>query len=807
MTHRKTKAVLLGLTALTAAPAVAQDGPVRSGSEAQNPRSDAQALAPETSPSGVEDIVVTARKAEERLQEVPVAITAFSAADIKSARIENLNDLSKLTPGLNFTPLFGRQNQLPIIRGAAQTFGQLNVGVFLDGVYLSGKAAVDLELNDLERIEVVKGPQSALYGRNTFAGAINYITKRPTADLSGRVEGTIGDNGLKKGIASISGPLAEGVRFRVGAFYRDFDGFYDSAIDGGDVDFAESFGFTGTLEFTPSDTLTVTLRGTYSQDDLGQPPSNVIRNNSALGQPSGSTASPPAPLPTRRNLLYIGKLPSIPKNGVTVNTILSPIGTPFLISSYGDREASARGSLTVEKDFGAATLTSISSYFKRRFDYTFDGDNTVCQLTTGCPNFGYPFAPVIAPGTSVFALSSSRGQFRDISQELRLASSGDGPLKWLAGFFYYDNKTRSLDRSIAPVTQATANTFGFPRQRSSTKSYAGFASLGYELTEQLKVTGELRYEYEKQRVSQNPANPAVTPVPLGPGASGSAVFFTLKQNFDFWTPRVIVDYQVDPDKLVYASYARGAKTGGFNTNLNISADQRQYDPEYSNNFELGIKSDWLDRRLRINLAGYHIDWNDQQAACQNPVSAGGSSTQRTYTCNVAASTIYGTELEVAARFSEVFSIAGSYTWTHARYDRFVDDSLAATLILAGLPAIDFDGKHLPYVPDHKVVVSPRLNLPLAGDFSLEARADLLYQSRSYLRADNLQNFGSKTTVDLRLTARSETISLQLFANNVFDNKRPVAGVRFFDSVNYSVASPLVQGADRRQIGATLGYSF
>jgi iron complex outermembrane receptor protein len=151
------------------------------------------------------DIVVTARKREEDLQRVPLAIDAFSAKEIKDAKIERLSDLAKLAPGLNYTPLFGAQNQLPIIRGAAQTFGQLNVGVFLDGIYLSGKAAADLELNDLERVEIVKGPQSALYGRNTFAGAINYITKRPSEAFEGEVEAIDEANGRVTVMLSIFG--------------------------------------------------------------------------------------------------------------------------------------------------------------------------------------------------------------------------------------------------------------------------------------------------------------------------------------------------------------------------------------------------------------------------------------------------------------------------------------------------------------------------------------------------------------------------------------------------------------------------
>jgi iron complex outermembrane receptor protein len=228
----------------------------------------AQDQEPVTAATGAfgDEIVVTARKRAESLQDVPVAITAFTSDEIQSARIEGLADVAKLTPGLNFTPLFGAQNQLPIIRGAAQTFGQLNVGVFLDGVYLSGKAAVDLELNDLERIEVVRGPQSALYGRNTFAGAINYVTRRPTAEPEARAEVTVGDRGLVRVAGAASGPLGDTVRVRVGGFYRNHNGWYRSSIDGGRVDFAETWGGILTLEWQPAENVLVTWRGSYSDE-------------------------------------------------------------------------------------------------------------------------------------------------------------------------------------------------------------------------------------------------------------------------------------------------------------------------------------------------------------------------------------------------------------------------------------------------------------------------------------------------------------------------------------------------------------
>ena len=747
------------------------------------------------------EIIVTARKRSEKLQDVPRAITAFDNAEIKSARIERLSDVAKLTAGLNFTPLFGAQNQLPIIRGAAQTLGELNVGVFLDGVYLSGKASVDLELNELERVEVIKGPQSALYGRNTFAGAINYVTRRPTDVLSGSGEATIGDNGLYKGSASISGPLGDKVRFRIGGFYREFNGFYTSSIDGGRVDFGKNYGGIGTLELTPTEKLTATFRVSYSKEDNGQPPSSVIRNNSAPGVPAGSAI--PGVFTTTRNLIYRGNVPEIGRNGVTVNTNPVP-GLPG--GSYGDREESVRASGDIEYDFGGVTLTSITAYAYRKAEYTFDGDNTICDRTGGCPNFGFPFAPAIPLGKSDFALSSNDGSLRDWSQELRLASTGKQRIEWLIGAYYYDNKNIGVDRGITlPGTLAItsyaagAAAYRYPRTVLTTKAISGFGSVIFHATDALAINAELRYEHEDKTFKQAPSNPA--------GTVGSTTVFDLAAGFSFWTPRVIVSYKANDDILLYSSYARGAKTGGFNTGLNVFANQRSYSPEYTNNYEVGFKSDLLDRSLRFNVAAFYTDWKDQQAACQNPITAGGSSTNRTYTCNVAASKIYGVEVEATARLSPVFSVSANYAYTHSRYTRFVDDSLAQTLVLAGLPAINFDGKSLPYVPEHKFVVSPRLSIPFGNGIESELRADLQMQSKSFVRADNFQQFEGFTSVDLRASIRKGPISLQVFANNVFDNATPLAGVRFFDSTNYSVSSPYVTGNNRRQFGATLGYRF
>jgi iron complex outermembrane receptor protein len=752
---------------------------------------------------GEGDILVTARKREENLQDVPIAITAFTADEIRSARIERLSDVAKLAPGLNFTPLFGSQNQLPIIRGAAQTFGQLNVGVFLDGVYLSGKAGVDIELADLERVEVIRGPQSALYGRNTFAGAINYVSRRPSDTLEGWADATVGDRGLLRFSAAASGPVSEKIRVKVGGYYRAHDGWYRSAIDGGRVDDAEFYGGMAVVELLPAENITLTWRGSYSQEESGQPPSNVIRTNSDPGRPAGSPAG------TVRNLLYRGDVPNIPRDGVLVNTGRAIVGPQGQTEDYGQTQTTYRTNLKVEIDGGPVIFTSLTSFDQRDTTFLFDGDNTICDtpstapVANGCPNFGFPFAPgsLIPLGKSDFGTSSNKGYSRDWAQELRFASPGGGAFDWLVGAFYYDNKNSGIDRSLNPLTAANAATFGFPRQTLTTQSLAVFGSVTWRPSDSVSLTGELRYENESQRFLQGPTNgtPSTT--------VSSRRVFDLKENFSFVTPRLILDWRASDQALLYASVAKGAKTGGFNTGQNVFDNQRSYGPETSWNLELGAKTDLADNRLRWNVAGYYTDWNDQQVACQNPVAAGGTSTQRTYVCNVGQAEIWGLETDLVARFGDIFTLTGNYSWTKARYRAFVDESLAATFAILGLPPLDFNGKRLPYVPEHKFVVSPRINVPLGGAWSLDARTDLVHQSRRYVRADNLQSFAPKTTVDLRVGVADDRLSFQFFVNNLFDDKVPVAAVRFFDSVNFSVASPLVQGPERRQIGGTVRYQF
>jgi iron complex outermembrane receptor protein len=738
-------------------------------------------------PLALETIVVTARKRSEELQQAPQAITAFTADDIRRTGITNIRDISLQTTGLNYSPIFGNVVATPIIRGSAQTFGAPNVGVFLDGVYLTGKAAIEIDLADLERVEVVKGPQSALYGRNTFAGAINYITKRPSLDPEGEVLVTAGSDGLREGLLSYSGPISEQLAFRVAGRYSESDGLFKSSLDGGQIDFEESYALAAELSWQSGDRLSARARVSYSDEDSGQPASAIVRANAL---PRVNPIIPPS---TGRGLLqtYVGSLPGRP-GALSVNTLrLNEI------NDYGYREDTLRANLTVEYAFDSFALTSISALNQRDYDYQFDGDNTFCDRAS-CPNFG----PPIAGGASRFATSSEVGSIDDFSQEFRLASTTDSPLQWLLGFYYYDTDSDAVQRSLAPIgSQAT---FGFPNIKTPVDSTAIFGSLSYRFNDQWRVSVEGRGERENQEFTQRPTVTAGVPP-----TSASLARFDLEQDFTFFTPRFVVDYQATDSALLYFTAAKGVKSGGFNTNLRIFDNQRTYGEESQQMFEIGAKLGWLDDRLRTNVAVYTTDWKDQQVACQNPVSAfpGATSTQRTYVCNVGEAAIDGVELDVLFALTEYITLQGGYSYTDARYQKFVDDSLAATLTQAGLPPYDFRDRFLPYVPQDVAFASASIDIPLSDSMSLFGNLAFNHAGRQYLRADNLAYIAARNMWNLRMGLRSGNWTVTGFVNNAFDEDSAITGVRFFDSVNFSVPAPLVTWTPPRQYGLTLGYKF
>ena len=235
---------------------------------------------------GLEEVVVTARKTAEQLIDVPLAVTAFTAETIEARGITNLDDVAAFTPGLTFSNVLGEFLPAPVIRGVApiDIFGELNTAIFLDGVYVAGREGINFSQLDLERIEVVKGPQAALYGRNAFSGAINYVSRRPTDTFKGRATATVGNDGKLLGALTMSGPIGDnGLSGRLSLLHDEWDGSYNNAYSGpgGKVDIG---GYTyktlsGALYWQPSDTFEAELGIYLSDDNIANYATNAIAAN------------------------------------------------------------------------------------------------------------------------------------------------------------------------------------------------------------------------------------------------------------------------------------------------------------------------------------------------------------------------------------------------------------------------------------------------------------------------------------------------------------------------------------------------
>ena len=261
---------------------------------------------------GLEEIVVTARKVEERLQDVPLAITAFSAAEIQAAGIENLDDVANLTPGMTFSNLIGEFLPVPVIRGIAPTAVQdreNNAAIFVDGVYVSGRQGLNFSQLDLERIEVVKGPQAAMYGRNSFSGAVNFVTAKPTDEFRGKAELTLGDRGRLVASGAISGPLVEDkLRARVAIIMNQWDGSYENQVaDGPDIGGFEYETLQASLYWTPTDRFEAGLSYYTSKDQIDVSALTSVTANCENVAGRGV-----------RLANFCGEMPSVGKNGLYV---------------------------------------------------------------------------------------------------------------------------------------------------------------------------------------------------------------------------------------------------------------------------------------------------------------------------------------------------------------------------------------------------------------------------------------------------------------------------------------------------------
>jgi iron complex outermembrane receptor protein len=741
----------------------------------------------------LEEIIVTSRKIEENLQDVPLAITAFTADEIERSGIDSLGDIANFTPGMTFSNLLGEFLPVPVIRGVAPTAVQdreNNAAIFVDGVFISGRQGLNFAQLDLERIEVVKGPQAAMYGRNSFSGAVNIITAKPTDEFEGKAEFTVGDNDRKKARGSISGPLIKGkLRGRVAIMKDEWGGSYENQVPGGpDIGGYDYETFQGSLSWTPTDNFEALLTAYVSNDQIDMAATSAVTLNCENVSATGTRLSN-----------FCGELPSIDENSLSV-----------INRSTGEDRDVVRSSLTLTLDTDYGTFSALSGFSKVQQSFFVDGGRGDRAQTFAYRTFfGAPQpGPAVLDTFDAELLQIGPGsESHEISQELRFTSLQDRSVRYTGGAYFYSVES---EQRAAGVVALTDKPFGFNNfcpciefapgfgiaptifpggpsigdiafgpwfsgpqgsvnnsidVMTETDAWAIFGAIEADFSERLTGRVELRYTDEERDLQDFVSTT------------------DLNNSWDFITWRATLDFKPTANTLIYGSVAGAEKSGDFDfdTEENINGDTVSVvsliDPDKNTSFELGTKGTYLGGRLRSDIAIFFIDWTD--LVIPQTVEVDNNGIQLTGTLSLDRNAGDATILGLEASFDYVFSdnLTGNLGFTVTRPE-FGD---AKILSFAEFPSFAPDGQvegnQLLRQSDFQANTSLTYRRPWRGDTDWYVRGDVLHTGEQFLGSPNQGIIPAHTYVNLRLGIDSDRYTVELWADNLFDDDNPVAGFR------------------------------
>ena len=582
-----------------------------------------------------EELVVTARRTEESLQEVPASVSAFSEQQLQRLGATDATGLQGAVPNLNIVQGRGSSNATNIyIRGvgqpdALQTFDPA-VGFYVDGVYYSRIRGTQMDLLDIERVEVLRGPQGTLYGKNTIGGAYSIITRRPRQDPHGLFQVTAGDYGQLESRIAASGPLTDTLAIGGVLFGASRDGYVTNPVTNEEYNNRNAWGGRFQAAWDPASNFNVDFSVDYAEED------NALTMGQAV---SSLTTIVGVPIPA-------GAVPSpLPEFNFTARA------TPGLPNSSEMTHwgSSLRASWELSDNL---TLRSISAY--RNLNYTdyVDIDATFLEL-----------------GDVLVDVDQDQ-----VSQEFQAIWEGD---RWttIGGLFYLRENVGSHQEAYADDLLGTFLGGGtFTRTVDDdlqTTSMAAYVNATYQLTDRLSVSGGLRYTEEEKdyfrTTSTFSSNALFTANPARPPVN-------INDTWDDISGLISIDYQLTDDFLLYGRVAQGFKSGGFNGRANNPGEEAPYDPETVTSYEAGFKSDWFDNTLRANFAVFYNDYRDFQARVSNLTTDPGSglpSIELTV-LNAGQLEISGAELELSYRPVEALTLDAQIGYLNAEYGEFED---------------------------------------------------------------------------------------------------------------------------------------
>ncbi len=681
---------------------------------------------------GLNEIIVFARKRTESLQDVPLAVTAIDSTLLQETFANTIDDLDSLAPNVELgATSFAAKSLTATIRGVG--FADIErsfepaVGVSIDGVFLASSGGASVDAFDIESVEILRGPQGTLYGRNTVGGVLNIKRSRPTDDAGFKMKLRYGNHGRIEALAVANTGRHSGFALKGYYFETHSKTFAVNRATNRKEDLQDNKSYGAALNYDNDGAFSGTLSVDFFDDNSGQSP---IYNLSQPTAPVNPTLPVSATNPLQAGELFCNftvpgfPVPAVSRppssfNGCSAQSYDLAVASKFksYISPLPGKNSTDGFSVTGNFDLDLSdnlTLSSVTGY--RESNESLE----TSQLGSPLVRLGVPQGPLVPLFYTAREITGDQ-----FSQELRLAGKASDSLDFVAGLFYM-NSTYQLTPGVGPdgVTPGVVFVFGGPSTDQiigqEVDAYAAFADGTFKFTDALSLSAGIRYSKEEKTLSYDFIRRAGALVAGNPGERGSN-----SASFDDITGRAILQYDLSDDAMIFAGWSRGFRSGGFNGRAGSATAIGPYDPERVDNFEGGMRLELFDRRLRFNPTVFYTKYSDKQEEIIRGVPGGST---ETIVENAASAKIWGIELEAQAQLSDRFSLRGNAGYLKGKYGEFIIRDPASPNPLNPNFLDVSDQRQLRRAPKWTTNIGARYEMPLGG-VKLIANADYNYVSK------------------------------------------------------------------------------
>ena len=778
----------------------------------------------------VDEMIISVRKTDENIQEVPIQVTNLGQQVLESEGVRAIGDVAELTPSLQFDTGFWPSDTRLSIRGLFNRAGRPSAAVLIDGIDVigesfestGGSALINQRLIDVERIEIARGPQSALYGRAAFSGAVNYITKRPSNEWENSISGEIAEGDRYEIKGRVSGPIIDDkLAFSLTGSHYHLDGDYVNPNTGGDLGGGESNGVGFALNWTPSDNFSAYWNNTYSDEEYAPQAVAFVEANTfriLLGDgtliPNGNpnpindptTAgcnNPPLGGNDSCQWVYTGKMVA---DASMIDTSPDPrTGRDF----EGTNDETFRSTLILEWDFdNDLKLRSATGYTDSSQSISMD---TTQKFTVPGPG------ELFGINSGNYADARNDFDFEQIYQEFQLSGNAGDNSNWLVGLNAYQEDATDLNSSrfwfrdptfwqcesnafvakAAPCSFADATPFNKTIFRD-TKSYSLFGLYAWQFAERWKATFEGRWIHDEVTAGADTSALAADILAFAldgffGDAENSYIYdydnkpgFSSKVDDSNFLPRVTLEFFPNDNSMIYTSVAKGIKPPTFNTTDFADPSIAVVQKEELWTYEIGTKNTLADGDLLVNAAIFYNDYEDQQVRVQFPPLSG--FTPRSGTANAGEVTVWGVEADVTWTPTEYWLLNASYAYTDGEFDNLILEDAQpegvsvsrSEIVKSGTFNADYSGNDTPGNPEHAASFLARYQRPINSDFDWYVQGTASYQGDRWADVANLVELEDYWLANVQVGVETESLFVSLYVDNLFDDDTVRYAQEFID---------------------------